>query len=218
MTAVGQTEMAFLELVAERYRRQGFEVAVSPAPGSLPEALRTFVPDLLAQKGNERVVVQIKRRSGAPSGEQLSALAEAVAREPGWRLEVVLFEPPSPPESLPSAHLILSTVKDAENLYHANQRNAALLLAWSALEAAGKSRLQGDAPHRAHAASPLDLLKTLVSLGVLEESDYRNLIDVAQLRNRVAHGTLDNEIRPDQFARLTAVARSLVRADHDAAA
>src|SRR5207253_3082188 len=51
------TELAW---VAETYRAEGYQVTLRPGPGDLPPFAAGFRIDLLAAKGTERVLVQVK--------------------------------------------------------------------------------------------------------------------------------------------------------------
>src|SRR3546814_898730 len=75
--------------VAERYAVEGYEVLAGPNPEQLPDFLRPFRPDMIARKGDQNVVIEIK-----PNAESelpaLKAIAAAVAKHPRWRLDVVI--------------------------------------------------------------------------------------------------------------------------------
>lgn len=58
---------AAIQALAARYRQEGFEVVAEPSASELPDALRPFRPDLLARRGDETVMVEIKTRR--PKGE-----------------------------------------------------------------------------------------------------------------------------------------------------
>ena len=87
-------EQETLERVAQRYRDEGYQVVVRPAAEQIPPFIADFEPDLIAIRGNESVIVEIKvNRMDLSSDHQISHLAEIVNSRPGWRLDLVVLEP-----------------------------------------------------------------------------------------------------------------------------
>src|SRR5947209_12941692 len=87
--AVSRYDERFRE-VAEDYRRRGYRVTVEPSVRHLPEFLRPYHPDLIAEGADESVVVVLKSSGRASETDDWGRLAEAVGEHPGWRLELVL--------------------------------------------------------------------------------------------------------------------------------
>jgi hypothetical protein len=82
--------------VAASYRKQGYQVTLPVAPDALPAFLRGCHPDLIAERDDDRVVVEIKPAGALKGANDLVDLAERVARQPGWRLELVTFRDRDP--------------------------------------------------------------------------------------------------------------------------
>jgi hypothetical protein len=82
--------------VAAAYRKKGYEVVLPAGQGNLPEFLRGCGPDLIAQRDDDRVVVEIKPAGSLKGANDLVDLAERVAGQPGWRLELVTFRDRDP--------------------------------------------------------------------------------------------------------------------------
>ena len=71
------------ERVAQRYRDEGYQVIVRPFGEQIPPFLAGFQPDLIAIRGNEGVIVEIKiNRMDLSSDHQISRLAEIVKLVP----------------------------------------------------------------------------------------------------------------------------------------
>ena len=86
--------------VASSYRRQGYQVSVPSKADALPEFLHDCEPTLVAEREDDRVVVEIKPTEALKGANELVELAERVAGQPGWRLELITLgrqEPPEPP-------------------------------------------------------------------------------------------------------------------------
>lgn len=209
-------EGAVLSL-ASRYRKEGYDVVVEPGPDELPPALRAFRPDLLARRGSEGVIAEIKRRPASRDRwAEVERMAEAARSLPGWRFELMLIDDPAEgPQAAGrdwSADEIRRALADAEELIDRDQAAPALLLLFAALgpqlravAAAEKVFVPG------HGVSAL--ISNLTTEGVLSRKDYVTLIDGLRVRNAIAHG-LTPESMPDRAAlrRLLTVARRLGRA------
>ena len=96
---------------ADWYARQGYQVSVDLRPRQLPELLRTLASDMIARRGGENVVVQIKTSPPA-SLEAIQRLARALEHRAGWQLQVVyvdLSDPEwQPPPRLPEVKELLA--------------------------------------------------------------------------------------------------------------
>lgn len=116
--------------------RTGWEVVEEPGQQVLPQPLREFRPDILARRGSELLIVEVKSRRSSDLS-RLDALASAVARVPNakleidWQGDVAEFDPPE--------ENIRVYLDEASRLLSVEAFTAALLIAWAALE--GCSRL-----------------------------------------------------------------------------
>jgi hypothetical protein len=202
--------------LASRYRAEGYEVVVDPRGPELPEALRQFSPDLLARRGDELVVAEVRRRRpGGGRWREVERLAEVTRTLPGARFDlVVLDDAEDGPEAASrdwSADEIQRALADVEKLVEEKRTAPAILLLYAALEpefraiAARESVfVPGFGINR--------LISALTSEGVISRRDYRTLMDGLDARNAIAHG-----LRPDTvldgaaLRRLLATARRLAR-------
>jgi len=75
--------------VAAEYHRQGYRVIRPDALAPLPSFLGDCRPDLIAEKGDDHVVIEIKPGRALKGSNELKELAARVAGQPGWRFELV---------------------------------------------------------------------------------------------------------------------------------
>ncbi|HXQ67999.1 MAG TPA: hypothetical protein VN980_15620 [Alphaproteobacteria bacterium] len=210
---VVRSEREAITKAADDLARQGYEVVREPGRSELPDFLRNFRPDLIAHRGNEHLVVEVKSKWFDKEPRQWRALAEEVRRHPGWQLRLVLSGPRDdeipPPPSLDEIDAKLSS---SRKLYESGEAGAALLLLWSLLEAASYHRLSelGAAPDRPK--TPIALLKDLVSFGLLEQKEYDRLRPVISVRNAIAHGRATMLVDRDIFDALVDLVRRLIEA------
>ncbi|HEY2289186.1 MAG TPA: hypothetical protein VGM86_00670 [Thermoanaerobaculia bacterium] len=186
------SERQTIERIAEEYRSKGYDVQVEPPDPDLPPFLRGRQPDLIARRGDERLVIEIRTSLSKSEPDRLTELAERVQRESGWKL---IFVAPSPTEEiLPGEQLQLLSLPeveeqlgDARQLLGAGHQEAAILLAWAAVE--GQLRelaRQEEIP--LPRPGTLTLLRQLVSLGLIDREQYQTLSDAYEARSAVAHG------------------------------
>jgi len=188
--------------VAERYRRRGYTVHVEPR--EVPSFLRGYRPDLIAKGPDESVVIEVKA-AGTVEPERWRDLAQAIQQEPGWRFEIVVPDPAQQTQeknrtsSLSDAE-VRERLAAADHLAVAGTLDAALLVAWSALEAA--LRLMGE---KYAVELPDDRPGTLITRlymdGLLDRADYDLLTEALNQRNAVAHG-YRRSVLPEDVTRL----------------
>ncbi|HVG07938.1 MAG TPA: hypothetical protein VNM67_09545 [Thermoanaerobaculia bacterium] len=186
------SERQRIERVAEEYRTKGYEVLVEPSGSDLPPFLGDHRPDLIARRGDERLVIELKPSPSQAEPGRVRSLAERVQREPGWKLVLIALSPAE--ELLPGEQLSLLDSPEVEQhlahargLLEAGQPEAALLLAWAAVEArlrvlAKQEEIPLPRP------GTLTLLRQLVSLGIIDREQHRVLSDAFKARSAVAHG------------------------------
>jgi REase_AHJR-like len=179
--------------VARRYREAGYDVVVEPSLDQLPDFLRPFRPDVLAHRGDERVIVEVKSRRELQASSELSELAAAVEQQPGWRLEFVnlgdrhrLRDEPAATTALRPRELD-AILEDAWTAVVRGHTVSSLVLAALAAEwllrKIGKRTLRRGAD-----AGPIALAKTLYSEGPLAQEHYEVLLTLFEARNRALHG------------------------------
>jgi hypothetical protein len=203
-------ERRLQELVRE-YRDRGYEVMVEPGPEQLPKALASFRPDLVARKADDTVVVEVKAREALPD-QQLQDLARAVRKQTGWRFELVLLKPePGPPGTRAwNAEDVADGLRQAEAILNSGFPEAALLLAWSAVEAtlrmlAQKERLPLERTDAVY------LLRLLVTRAVITREEYGRLWEALELRNAVAHGLKPPQLDAAKIRAFCELAADLLR-------
>jgi hypothetical protein len=202
--------------LAEQYSRAGFQVSVEPDTGLLPFDLGGYRPDLIAVKDKAGVIVEVEPGSARISVERFQALAEEVARHPGWRFLLVTPDDvesesiPASPEEFPSWRQFSECVDHARRLIEAGEYEPALLYLWGIFEGALRKRA-------VEASIPVErcpvrrLINHMYSLGELSVDHYDRVLAALEARNRLIHGDIakpDSQVAharlAEDFARLLA--------------
>jgi Holliday junction resolvase len=197
--------------IAEEYKQRGYAVLVSPSASRLPKFLNKFTPDLVAEGPNESVVVEIKSSRKPRGTEYWKQLSSVLQQHPGWRLELVVNNKSirQSPETIHEGQ-IRQRLQEGQQLSEQGMLSAALLVTWSAVEAA--MRLASE-KHEIELPDfrPSTVISRLYSDGLLERQEYDFLVNCMQVRNLEAHGFIDGRLKPGVVKRLQRIALRLLQ-------
>jgi Holliday junction resolvase len=207
-------EQKSFEKVAQRYREEGYDVVVRPHRDQIPPFVKDFQVDLIATRGNEGVVVEIKtNRIDLSSDHQLTQLAEIVNMQPGWRLDLVVLEQETAIQKAaqdgtePSDEQLAQILKTAEDLVDKGYTPYAYVVAWGGLEAA--MRRVRDGAELYGQTAPAELMRTLYGNGFLSREQFERLRESYKIRTQVVHGLVPPRIDSELVRFVTATARHL---------
>ena len=203
--------------LAEEYRSKGYQVIEEPSHEQLPDFLSGYRPDLLVQKGNEGIVVEVKSRASLAKDPKIRDLARLLQTKPSWNFELLVVSEKqtlnTPEGTQPfEREDILRGLQTAEELLTSGAAEAALLLSWPALEATVRLMTVAEGIVLEQLASPA-LLEQAVSNGVISRSDYGFLMDTLKYRNALAHGFKAIDFDPALAKDLISTTKRLVEED-----
>jgi len=191
MTAPPTAARPDVRAIVDQLRGEGWDVTADPPVELIPEQLRSYQPDMIASRGDERLIVEVKTLGSRkePSAD-LSDLAEFIKQVLHWQLQVYWLGEDVTPEGAAVLH---SRARRAEALADSDPE-AALMLAWSAIEGqlAQKAAKTEEKPRWLGST----LLGELYSRGSINDQDYQLLRDAYLARSRVAHGRASGEMDP----------------------
>lgn len=188
--------------VASGYEKRGYRVQRDvrlPKGFGLPPQFRA---DIVATAPSDRVVVEVKSRSGLAADPAIQQLAKAIASQPGWRFEMVLA-PQAESDSDTSFEAESLTPEEAIAVLHgaeaANRPDgvASFIRVLGAAEAIMRyaAAVYGISLRRTQA--PSTLTKALYAEGHVEEPELDFLLAAFRLRSALVHGYhVPNEIGP----------------------
>ena len=215
MEATISLERQRARVLAEEYRRRGYEVVEEPPQEQLPNFLSGYHPDLLIRKGDETIVVEVKSRTSLAKETQVRELARLLRTKPGWNFELIVLGEEERLRAPAGAHPfnredILRGLAAAERLLKAGFADAALLLAWSALEATVRL-LTEEEDIVLERLAPLYILKQAAMHGVVSREEYHFLTKVIEYRNALVHGFKPIDFEPDLVKEIISMTKRLLQ-------
>ena len=204
------TEYLLTRKTAEEYRNRGYEVSLETPVDFLPG----FHADLIARKGDETKVIEVKSRSSLAAIPQIGELARIVDSKPGWSFELLLVGEPEKLDSPEGAHSfseknILQRIEEAEQALESGLPAAAFLLAWSACEAMIRELIAAEGVPDAGIATSGHVLGQAIYQGVISRDEYRNLIEFRKYRNAIIHGFNVDDFNDEFVAELIETVRRM---------
>ena len=207
VAAAHEVEHRLTEQVARQLVEEGYDVLLEPSPLLLPRELAGHRPNILARRGDENLLVEVKLVPSPAGAEQVQRLIQAVRSLPGWEVRLVTAPRPEPtsPWSVAEGEARLA---EAERLAGQGYQEAALILLVAAAEALGR-RLGTVEQVRVQPWSPATLFRELIFHGLIDREDAERLERAIVARNQIIHGIADENVDPAEVAGLVEAVRRL---------
>ena len=198
-------ESSAIRSTAEDLRKQGYAVTVEPASSVIPFDLKQYRPDILASRGDENLIIDIKARGSRRSIERYKEIAEIVGSHKNWRFMLSTVD-----ETEPDGYTAVGQRPDTNSLGRMlgkidlllSGENYDLAIPYLWLVYVSALRIVGE-----RAEVPMDetsdgsVLNYLYSLGKLSVDEYELAKNFLALRNKTAH-RLDVEISKETVLEL----------------
>ena len=189
MNRASDTEFLLTRKTAEEYRARGYEVLQEVALDFFPG----FHADLVVEKGTDKRVIEVKKRSSLAADPRIAELARLIDAKAGWSFDLLLVAEPenldSPTEAKPfTPQDVEKRVEEAEEACKVGLFEAAFIIAWSALEAVVRNLSETQEDSSSNITTTAYTLERAFALGALSIEDYAQLVEMRKLRNAVVHG------------------------------
>ena len=203
-----------LERIAQQYRDEGYVVTLRPKGDQLPPLAANLDLDMIAIRGEEKVVVEVKeRRSALADDPAVKRVADIVSRQPGWRFDLVILEAETPLQRVaskatePSPEQFQALLDRARSALSSGLRDMAIVSAWAALEAAMR-QVRDDAELYGK-TTPNELLGTLYSNGFISRPEFERAREAWVVRTQAVHGFVTPEVDPKLVEDVIALAKKV---------
>jgi DNA-binding transcriptional ArsR family regulator len=199
-------ESRLLDLLGQRYEERGYAFFKYPPREMLPEFLREYRPDAIALGPKDNVVIEVKSGRGERPAKQIARLFK---EQQDWRLDLVFAEDVDAGEpvlSSPARETIDAAISQAKKLKANEFVQAALVIAWSALEAAARLHDKHE-EHRTRTTQ--SLVEFLERDGLVDFETAKDLRSAGELRNRLVHGDFETKVPETAFSLVLSSAEDL---------
>lgn len=178
--------------ISKDYEKQGYTVLINPKQSQLPDFLKGYEPDIIAKRDDESVLIEVKTRKDRPNLERFENLAKEIDKRENWRFEMIFTNPVENNSLLENKNTITETavnnrIAEIKKLIDINSFEAAFLLSWSTIEAVLRQKLAKEKSDSFLKPS-ISIIRTMFSLGLLNQKDYKLLQEVNNYRNSLIHG------------------------------
>jgi hypothetical protein len=214
---VGDRKRLVIEQLIPALELDGYTVYLEPSRLQLPAFMKRYIPDAIAVGPQKKLAIEVV--FDEPSAKiKLDALRGVFDGHGDWELRVLYSRAARPKEILPAASNveIARSINSVESLSASGQSGAALLIAWSTLEALGR-RLLGEAFQGPQPSTRL--VEALAGRGDVTPSEADLLRKLALLRNQLSHGKLDVSVEASEsndFVGILKILHTLSEAAADA--
>ena len=204
------SEYYWAKKTADEYRARGYEVILEASVDFLPG----FRADIVARQGDDKRIVEVRRRSSLRHDSRINEIARIIESQPGWQFDIVLVPEPlqlvAPEGSRPiGVEAALHQMGAAERLLDDGHPESALLIAWAACEAVLRTQLQDETGSDDDLPLTSQLMDAATMYGIISHEDRGYLKELQALRNAVAHGYSHEDIEGDVVLDLTEFVRRL---------
>jgi len=186
------SEAAAINELRKQYEAEGYR-AFDHLPLATADGLSGYRPDLVVQRGDEVIVVEVKRIVEARETADVRLIRDLVESHPGWRFRLVLLG--SSDALLPSTtRSVRKGILDYEQreararlALRSGHLDEALALLWIGIEGALRSYLAytGELPSKGVTA--LSMLRRLHDQGMLDDAELDVLASGYDARNLAVH-------------------------------
>ena len=202
-------EREAVDALERRLSGQGYTLQREPEGEKLPPFLGAFRPDAIATGKMPNLLIEVitQRGSGEVETTKVRQHQQLLEGHPDWKLENLYTTSSSPLPGLASIGAIHRRFDEVEVLARSD-RPAALVVAWSLLEAIARSVV----PERAvRGLLPATTVELLTSLGYVVQSEAYGLRAAAQARNLIVHGDVDQDVSPELLGKTLDIIGALIR-------
>ncbi|MFM9438399.1 Holliday junction resolvase [Janthinobacterium sp. CG_23.3] len=180
-------------LIAKRYEEQGYVVTLNPESSALPFAIGNYRPDILAIKGDDKIIIEVKSAGAKIDSDAYFRLDREVQRHPGWRFLLVTVDEADLQEHDPNGTSSVSIEKIQEHLRNIDRvaekpELATLVLPklWMVYLSALRLLALNEGLDVQN-CSDLSFLNKAYSTGMLSFDEYESARRLMSLRNEAVH-------------------------------
>lgn len=178
--------------IAKQFEADGYTVMLNPGKNSIPFNLERYTPDILATRGDENILIEVKTSKARFNSEKLFKISKMVESHPGWKFSVVTvneddiseFKEPAPEHDIFKISQTLTLIKD--NLTDSNVSVFFVPQIWICYFSILSIILRNEAV-KISGLSSLSILNAAYSEGIIDYEELQSSRQLLSLRNFVCH-------------------------------
>ena len=204
---IADQERQVLQRLIPQLQEDGYIVFVEPNRQLLPEFMAGYTPDAVALRDDKNLAIEIVLE-GPSSRSKERQLKNRFEGRKDWELRLYYVRPADLRDSLPemTAETIDSSISSMEGLISSGQWPAAILIGWATFEALARALSPGKLMRP---QAPARLIEVFAADGIVTPSEADLLRKLANSRNRLIHGTLDENIDSDELRQFVAILKAM---------
>lgn len=178
--------------IAKQYEADGYTVIRNPRQELIPFDLEGYIPDILATRGDENILIEVKTSRARVNTEKLFKISKIVQSYPGWKFSVVTVNEDDISEFKdPCSALDISKILQTLDLIEQNLKNSGISLflipqIWVCYISILSMFLM-DEEVETSGLSDLSILNSAYSEGFIDYEELACSRDFLNLRNFVCH-------------------------------
>ncbi|MCB4785993.1 hypothetical protein LGR64_06895 [Delftia sp. Lp-1] len=200
--------------VADKLEGEGYSVTIEPDLSLIPFDLHGYRPDILAVKGDKKMIVEIKRSRIKVNSELFLKVSKTASAHPGWSFKLVTL-----PDDLEESTFrdrarldqIVGLVEKVEDfLKTPGSEDFVIVTLWNAYIYALLLRIDENSVEIAR-RSDLSVLNTAYSEGVINFNELSQAKSFLELRNQATHN-VNFKISRNDILELLSLTKKLIAA------
>jgi len=199
-------------IVAKELEDDGYTVIFEPSPEQIPFSLDTYIPDLLATKNNDNLIIEIKTRDIPNIMNRYRKVIEIIQTHPDWKFLIKTFAETTEKTktslaqvSIEDIHKYLEKVK---KIYSVSPELAIPYL-WNTIIAFLRHKAV-DVQVEYSELTDRSLINQLYTLGKISAEQHATLLKWNVLRNHAAHD-LEFSVKPEDVSAMLAFINKLLQ-------
>ncbi|KNX41137.1 hypothetical protein ROTO_23470 [Roseovarius tolerans] len=209
-----EIERLALEQLRPKLEQDGYIVVEDPSRQMMPPKFRGYVPDFIAQKGDDYIAFEIKAKRNESIHKKLEELKRSIEEQPNWSFKIIYADEIMKDEGpvKQGTHSIYEALCQVKAITEHNNPQAALLLAWATFEAAARHL---HPKIFAKPQTPGRIVTVLAERGLIDYETASKLRTLISKRNSIVHGELSIQVTKEDVEAVTSAVGYLVAIEHD---
>jgi len=180
-----------IQIVAKELEDNGYTVVFEPSKDQIPFSLGNYIPDLVATKNDDNLIIEIKNRATPAIVDRYRKIADIVKKHPNWKFLIKTFSEISEEDKLSFTQA--TGIKDIQQYLDKVLKilsispDLAIPYFWNIIIVLLRNKAT-NLQIKYFELTDRSLINQLYTLGELSAEEHETLIKWNMLRNNVVHG------------------------------